>query len=207
MDEREWLTCTDPEPLLQYLQGKASDRKLRLFAVACCWRRRDILTDAPSRAAVEAAERFADGLASRAELRRLGRPRNVGLYLGAYDAAYPDAAKAAREASASAAELASLIYPRRERPERRVQARLLRDIFGNPFRPATLDPAWLAWGGGTARKLAETIYDKRRFRNLPILADVLEEAGCTDAEILGHLRGPGPHVRGCFAVDTILGRS
>jgi hypothetical protein len=206
MDEAEWLACTDPEPMLQYLQGKGSGRKLRLFAVACCRRRRDVLTDAPSRAAVEAAERFADGLASRAELRRLGRPRKVGLYLAAYDAASPDATAAAREGSASAAELASLIYPRRERPERRVQARLLRDIFGNPFRPAAVDPAWLAWGGGTPRKLAGAIYDKRRFKDLPNLADALEEAGCTDAAILGHLRGPGPHVRGCFALDLVLAK-
>src|SRR5262249_40905280 len=154
----------------------------------------------------EAAERFADGLASHAELKRFGRPRNVGMYLGAYDVAYPDAAQAAREASASSAELASLIYSRRERPERRVQAQLLRDVFGSPSRPVAADPAGLAGGGGTPRKLAEAIYDKRRFRDLPILADALEEAGCAEAALLDHLRGPGPHARGCWPVDLLLGK-
>jgi hypothetical protein len=56
-------------------------------------------------------------------------------------------------------------------------------------------------------KIAQAIYDDRRFSDLPILADALEDAGCRDPEILGHLRSPGPHARGCFALDVILGRS
>jgi hypothetical protein len=56
-------------------------------------------------------------------------------------------------------------------------------------------------------KLAEAIYQERRFEDLPILADLLEEAGPTDAALLGHLRGPGPHVPGCFALDLLAGRS
>jgi hypothetical protein len=82
----------------------------------------------------------------------------------------------------------------------------IRDIFGNPFRPVTTDPAWLTWNDGTARKLAQTIYDERRFELLPILADALEESGCDNADILTHCRGPGPHVHGCWVVDLLLGK-
>jgi hypothetical protein len=79
----------------------------------------------------------------------------------------------------------------------------LRDIFGNPFRPASLAPAWRT---PAALKLAEAIYDERAFDRLPILADALEEAGCNDADILTHCRGGGDHVRGCWVVDWILGK-
>lgn len=83
---------------------------------------------------------------------------------------------------------------------------LVRDIFGNPFRPSTIDPTWLTWNNGTVAKIAHTIYDDRRFDIMPILGDALEDAGCVDGQILGHCRGPGPHVRGCWAVDIILGK-
>ena len=73
--------------------------------------------------------------------------------------------------------------------ERRLQTDLLRDVFGNPFRRARVDPAWLAWNDGTVVKIAQSIYTERRFEDMPILGDALEDAGCSDAEILGHLRG------------------
>jgi hypothetical protein len=88
----------------------------------------------------------------------------------------------------------------------RHQADLLRDLLGNPFRPVSADPAWLTWNGGTVRQLAEVIYEERRFVDLPILADALEEAGCTDEDILSHCRGPGEHVRGCWVLDLLLGK-
>jgi hypothetical protein len=69
-----------------------------------------------------------------------------------------------------------------------------------------IDPAWLRWQDGAAVHIVKAIYDERRFQDLPILADALEEAGCTDPEILGHCRGTGPHVRGCWVVDAILGK-
>jgi hypothetical protein len=86
------------------------------------------------------------------------------------------------------------------------QVLLLRDMVDNPFRPVALDPAWLVWNGGTMLKLAQPVYDEQAFHRLPVLADALEEAGCTDAGILAHCRGPGPHVRGCWVVDLILGK-
>jgi hypothetical protein len=94
------------------------------------------------------------------------------------------------------------------------QALLLHDLFGNPFHPLPhLAPSLLKWNGGAVVKLAEAIYEGRLLPSghldaarLAILADMLEEAGATDPGLLGHLRGPGPHVRGCFAVDALTGR-
>jgi hypothetical protein len=83
------------------------------------------------------------------------------------------------------------------------QCALLRCIFGNPFRPAAVDSAWLTPG---VVELARAIYDDRAFERMPILADALEEAGCTNADILTHCRLPGPHVRGCWVVDLVLGK-
>jgi hypothetical protein len=90
--------------------------------------------------------------------------------------------------------------------ERKAQKALLGDIFGNPFRPlpSAVEPAWLAWNDGTIPRLAQSIYEERRFAEMPILADALEEAGCTSADILAHCRGPGPHVLGCWALDLLL---
>jgi hypothetical protein len=94
-----------------------------------------------------------------------------------------------------------------ERVEAASHAALIRCIYGNPFRAAPrLDPAWLAWNGGVVPDLARTIYDASAVDRLPHLADALEDAGCNDAEVLGHLRGPGPHARGCRALDLILGK-
>jgi hypothetical protein len=88
---------------------------------------------------------------------------------------------------------------------------LLRDIFGNPFRPVTVSPAWQS---PTIVALAQAAYDERDLpagtldpARLAVLADALEEAGCTEQTLLDHLRGPGPHVRGCWAVDLVLGKS
>jgi hypothetical protein len=87
------------------------------------------------------------------------------------------------------------------------QCILLRDIFDSlHFKPGAIDPHWFAWNGGIVRKLAQAIYDEHRFGDLPILADALEEAGCTDEAILSHCRQPGEHVRGCWVVDALLGK-
>ncbi|MBM4071279.1 MAG: hypothetical protein FJ271_20430 [Planctomycetes bacterium] len=84
---------------------------------------------------------------------------------------------------------------------------MLRCICGHAFGPlAGVSPSLLVWNDDTIPRLAHSIYDERAFDRLPILADALEAAGCTDAEILSHCRGPGPHVRGCWVVDLILGK-
>ncbi|MBL8795193.1 MAG: hypothetical protein JNM56_14910 [Planctomycetia bacterium] len=83
------------------------------------------------------------------------------------------------------------------------QALLFRDLFGNPFRPVTVNPAWLT---SAVVSLAQAIYDERAFDRLPILADALEDAGCDHADILNHCRQPGEHVRGCWVVDLLLAK-
>jgi hypothetical protein len=92
---------------------------------------------------------------------------------------------------------------------------LLRDVFGPlPFDEVQIEPAWLTWNDGTLVRLAEAAYEQRHLPDgtldpglLGVLADALEEAGCTSSEVVQHLRGPGPHVRGCFAVDLVLGKA
>jgi len=87
--------------------------------------------------------------------------------------------------------------------ERSLQSQLLRCVVGNPFRPVAVDPPWLT---SNVSALALGIYDERAFDRMPILADALEDAGCDDAEMLNHCREPGPHVRGCWVVDLLLGK-
>jgi hypothetical protein len=87
---------------------------------------------------------------------------------------------------------------------RRTYMGILRDVVGNPFRPVSFDPSWLT---PTVTTLARQMYDTRDFSAMPILADALEDSGCADGQVvLGHCRGPGPHVRGCFVVDALLGK-
>jgi hypothetical protein len=81
---------------------------------------------------------------------------------------------------------------------------LLTELFGNPLRPVTISPAVLDWNAGTVVKLAQAIYDSRRFMDMPVLADALEEAGCTSQSVLNHCRHLGDHVRGCWALDLLL---
>jgi hypothetical protein len=89
----------------------------------------------------------------------------------------------------------------------RGQAGLIRDIFGNPFRPRpTIDPAWLRWNDGTVVRMARGVYEDGRFGDLPILHDALLDAGCDNRDILDHCKGPGPHVRGCWVLDLLLGK-
>jgi hypothetical protein len=108
-----------------------------------------------------------------------------------------------------------VVEPKDEKQELHRQVDLFRCIFGNPFRPAPLiGPAVLAWNERTVVRLAQHIYEDRHLPDgtfysdrLAVLADALEEAGVTDALLLEHLRGAVPHVRGCFALDAILGRT
>jgi hypothetical protein len=84
---------------------------------------------------------------------------------------------------------------------------LLRDIFGNPFRPARVDPSWLRWNDGTVPKIARGIWDDYRFADLPILHDALLDAGCDEEALLAHCRSPEGHVRGCWVLDLLLGKT
>jgi len=212
MTEAEWLAFDNPVPMLEFLKGKANSRKMRLFACACCRRLWHRLTDERSRKAVEAAERYADGLIPHAELKRAWTEASEAYHWASEGAAAQVAMKAANPSRSGIAEDVSLFARvadsawRTKPPERTAQATLLRELLGNPFRPVAFAPSWLAWSGACVVKLARAIYEEHRFEDLPILADALEEAGCDNADILSHLRDLGPHVRGCWVVDAILGK-
>jgi hypothetical protein len=228
MMESDWLNATDPQAMLMFLRGsgRASDRKYRLAAAACCRRLWHASWDGAVRDAVEVAERFADGRATPEEMQAAGmsvagRGDMAGRAAGAcavvrdtdaYD--FPDvahyAASRAFDVAVEAATVSGGSYDQAvasRAAERAAQAALLRELFGPlPFREVRLDLAWLAWNGGTVQRLAEGIYAERAFDRLPVLGDALEEAGCTDADILNHCRQPGVHVRGCWVIDLLLGK-
>ncbi|VTU01204.1 Uncharacterized protein OS=Sorangium cellulosum (strain So ce56) GN=sce5710 PE=4 SV=1 [Gemmataceae bacterium] len=90
-----------------------------------------------------------------------------------------------------------------EREQGAAHCEFISDIFGNPFRPVAFDPAWRT---STAVAMARGMYESRDFGAMPILADALQDAGCDSGEVLEHCRGPGPHVRGCWVVDLVLGK-
>ncbi len=230
MTEAEWLASDNAVEMVEFLWDKVSDRKLRLFACACCRAAWERLWDQRLRAAVEVCERAADGLEpsgalAAAELSASELIDEIQAdvseqrwhYVREYAAGLvcrscSDELYAARliDILAFATDCAVFADSGDEATARQreydSQASWLHDIFGNPFRRERLDPAWLAWNGGTVPKLARAVYDERAYDRLPILADALEEAGCTNVDIVSHLRGPGPHVRGCWAIDLLLGK-
>jgi hypothetical protein len=224
MTEAEWLVCTRPTPMLQFVQARVSPRKLRLFAAGCCRRIWALLPDERSRRAVETAEWFADGTATAEQLAAArqvalaaadrsygGDPAVFAADANADTAAwYTPVAAANRECSARLRTSSRSAWNTANKAAEAWQAALFRCLVGDPFRPvprAKQRRRWQAWNNGTVVKLAQAIYDERAFANLPVLADALEEAGCQDADVLAHCRQPGEHVRGCWVVDVILGKS
>jgi hypothetical protein len=207
MTEEQWLSCTDSTLMLEFLRGKVSDRKLRLFAVACCRRLEAELPDQRSWDAVHVAELCADGNGTEHDLMtaRRGAEASFQKDRAAYAAVQATAAQPWDAAVGAVEAVDYLGWEWYEEGEEREQGQtgLLRDMFGNPFRPVALDPAWRT---SDVVALAQSIYDDRAFDRMPILADALEDAGCRDGNILAHCRQPGQHVRGCWVVDFLTGR-
>jgi len=209
MTEQKWLACTDPQPMLDFLRGKASDRKLRLFACACCRRIWHLLSDERSRTAVEVLEAFCEGAVTEKQLEEARSKAHQASYQPPEAIAEPVFWAAAYVADAPAFFVARQVVSCVSDAEMQTELReprtehLVHDVFGNPFRPIALDSAWLT---PTVTSLAQAIYNDRAFDRLPILADALEDSGCTNADILNHCRQPGVHVRGCWAVDLVLGK-
>jgi hypothetical protein len=239
--ESEWLASEDLTAMWKFLRGhnanlaecvgggkpvNLSDRKLRMFAVACCRQVWHLLGDEKSRNAVELAERHADEGAS------LPADINRADYLFGIPGS-PE-----RHAAVMAVDCLGEFGPDRvwyrsagDPVPQSTQAHLLRDIIGNPFRPVALAACncgscvglgWQHHNGPCSkqrlltpevRSLAHAAYDHRDESTghldpvrLAILADALEEAGCDNVDILAHLRSPGPHARGCWAIDLLTGR-
>jgi hypothetical protein len=208
MTEAEWRACLDPEKMLAFLGDRASARKLRLFAVACCRRIWPRLPGPDWRRAVEVCERFADGQAGVAEWVTIGadlaqKGSNTPAGAAVSEAI---ALELSTYAVSNIVRWASWAAPTRRADELLAQSHLVRDVFGDPFRGVTFSPGRLAPDGGTVRKLAQAMYGERRFEGLPVLADALEDAGCADEAVLSHCRGGGEHVRGCWVVDILLGK-
>jgi hypothetical protein len=226
MTEARWLTSQDLSAMLAHLQPGASKprllRKLRLLTCACCRHVWSSMTKRESRAAVEVGEQFADGLVDTAK--RRATERLVRGDTDEEDAPAADVAATWAIAAETRSEDGFRVAPnaawaascasqavRGRKSEKAFQAALVRDIFGNPFRTTRIAPGWLTWRRRAIPKLAQAAYDERKLpggeldpKRLAALADALEEAGCADADILGHLRGPGPHVRGCWVLDLLL---
>lgn len=254
MTEHDWLACTDLPAMLEYLQGKVSDRKLRLFGVACCYRIWHLLTDKLGKEAVEIAQRLAEGkhidvdLVSFTEhvwnsgfayIDGFNMDRESNGASHAVNAAYhclpdvlprhafagldslrPNLVRVPQEAAWAVAHSrrrenddhlaiqADLVWQQELvaafQQDLTEQVPMLHDIIGLlPFRLVTLDSSWLS---SNVVAIARSIYDKRAFGEMPILADALEGTGCRSEAILNDCRKAGPHVRGCWAIDLLLGR-
>lgn len=220
MTEAEWLSESDPMRMLHFLGHRPRWRKLRLFAVSS-FRRVPELHGEKCERLLEAIERSADGDGQTIEDdKELFRRLEESYFLGAEPGAQPTLSTGFLRPT-TAADETSWSMPacswatqlnRTHRPEHRFgkpeevpkQVALLRDIFGNPFRPITLAPSWLT---STVLSLATGTYKEKAFDRLPILADALQDAGCDNADVLDHLRGPGPHAKGCWALDLVLGKA
>jgi hypothetical protein len=233
MDENEWFESADPEAMFAGIQNRIAERKQRLFACACVRSVWHNLRDESFRRLAELAEEVADGRASIDRLESEGKilfeadphisfvrvlnnppvsamvaARNLG-----FRAVPLSIGQVVRFALLSAAPCepggSTADSPLQGSEAKQAHARLLadlfRDIVGNPFRPITLHPDWLAWDDGIVRRLAEAMYEGRRFQELPVLADALEDAGCDVPEVLDHLRGRGVHASGCWALDLARG--
>lgn len=210
---------------------KFGRRKLRLFACACC---RSLFWHLPIlecyRQVVELAEQFADDAVTRPELSAAvaqcpsphhlpNRLAEDEIYLGSW-AMHCTGAAAPKNAFAYSVfrsvffrtAYKEAVDPSAKPSRKQLQAfnrrlcDLLRDVFGNPFAPVTIDPVWLTWNDGTIPKIAQSIEAGRAFESMPVLADVLEEAGCQARAIVDHCRQPAEHARGCWVLDLLLGR-
>jgi hypothetical protein len=206
MTEADWLTYTDPTPMVDYLRGHAGGHRLPLFALACCQRSRDLLAGS-IRVPEQAADRLvreADRLAEEAE-------RQVGWAALSESDPLNDGDQIAFTALCALSLPLSVVLQsvrvnaivEAQAAEKAALCCLLRDIIGNPFVPLTVERAWLT---PKVVRLARAIFKQRAFDRLPKLADALEDAGCGNFTILAHCRGCGPHVRGCWVVDLLRGQ-
>jgi hypothetical protein len=227
MTESEWLACQSPESLIRCLDyrmgrpdkghGTAYRRRVQ-FNAACCRRIWDLLVEKRSQRMVELAEQFVDGLATLADVASQKREAEIVEHLGWPDQVQRSAARAVLEITEPDDRTALRCAGARARDtyhtppfdaESAEQCRIFRDIFRAPFRRqrSRFEPAWCT---ALTHRLAESAYHDWKVPTgtldpgcLAVLADALEEVGCADPAILGHLRSPEPHVRGCWVVDGI----
>lgn len=211
MTVEDWDTCRYPGSMLPHLRTRSA-RKLRLFLCASFRHIWYLLTHPDATAAVESAELWADGVATskqltaiRDRLAQMEASRTSPDFRGISYYAARGAKQVVllrKEWVVNTAWCATMAAPS-QLAEQLYQCSIIRDIFGNPFRPVSFDGSSLT---STVVTLGQGIYTDRAFDRLPILADALEDAGCNSSEILQHMRAGGEHVRGCWALDLVLGK-
>lgn len=226
MTEEEWFAYVEPRAMKWFLHGawgeqpRWSERQKRLFVCACCRRIWSELADERSRQAVIMAEQYVESAVSKEALEGAGdaasvvsdgywhegfheqgipRPYSVAAYNTTVSSDWWGGAPAFDAPDAIILEVT---------PDRAVEAaaqcEILREIVGNPFRPVAFNPDWRT---SDVMLLANGIYAERAFDRMPILADTLQDAGCDSDDILNHLRDAhATHVRGCWALDLVLGK-
>jgi hypothetical protein len=222
MTEAEWLSSTSAAAMVDCLctqfgaaRSQAGRRKLRLLACAHCRRVWEKLTEERDHEVILVSEKFADGIAFAKEL-KAARQRCLdrgGFARPSSRAAIATAIPQPRQAEEEAkfGVCSAVVGHGAGRGERWIadvaaQVLTVREVFGNPFRSPAIDKSWLRWSDGTVRRIVRGTYEERAFDRLPILADALLDAGCDNEELLAHLRSEGPHVRGCWALDLLLGK-
>jgi hypothetical protein len=237
MRAEELLAANDPKELLAHLSGDGvSARKWRLFAVACARQVWHLLTP-EARRVLETTEAVADGRGGPEQLylcaSEVTFKRAPGGVTEPAAKAFQEAASAVRVGTTTEASWAGTAawghaaralawqaaarmppwqfvrptWDAAEKAAHAAQCDLIRDVFFPSLHPVRFRTAWREWQGGAAGKIAREIYDRRRFEELPVLADALEDAGCDERALLDHCRSRGPHVRGCWALDLVLGRA
>ncbi len=207
MTETKWLASTDSREMLDWL-AKANPRKLRQFACER-WMRTFRANPAVANhiAVVEVYQRYLDGEATPEEwFLAYFEAGGSAIGSGIRDLVVPTPIESARRMTGLSRDLSMTRgvtgHASVDRPS---EAALIRDIFGNPFRPVEFSPAWRT---DTAMSLARVMRDGRDFSVMPILADALQDAGCDNPDILDHCRDTSvPHVRGCWVVDLVLNKS
>jgi hypothetical protein len=223
MTEGEWLTCTDVLALLAEptAHGEKAKRRLRLFSIACCRRLSRWIVNPRLLKCLEASERYADGKLKDSGLdhwtaeankswqaaeKSAKRIRNKAAVIRAHHAIAYTCLTDRYEAYGSAARIILGAEKEFGKPfveeMRSLFPRLFRDVFPNPYRPIRFDPAWRT---ATVARVAGAIYADQGWDEMPILADALEEAGCSEGKVLAHCREPGTLVRGCWVVDWAKG--
>lgn len=197
-----------------WLSGRIAERRKRLFACACCRVAWPWLEDPRSQEAVRMSERLADGLVTREEARpiieaALGAAADTEGLTG--DPDLDAGIMTSRGVAAGLVEggflsvlldAAAMVGTSRD-----VWSNVYHDLFDGVLQTVMVPRAWLEWNNGTVVRVARVIYEERQFADLAILADALEEAGCTAVELLTHLRSSGPHFLGCWALDAVLGKA